>query len=64
MIIEDESREVVAGDAVYISSNVKHGIKSMGDDVLEYLAANAPVFSEQYENTLWPAAPAKSKVGL
>ena len=58
MIIEDESNEMIAGDAVYIPSNLKHGIKNIGDDVLEYLTANTPVFSEQYENTLWPGAPA------
>jgi quercetin dioxygenase-like cupin family protein len=63
MIIEDESKEVIAGDAVYIPSNLKHGIKNIGDDVLEYLTANAPVFSEQYENSLWPASPSKSKLG-
>ncbi len=57
MIIEDDSKEVTAGDAVYIPSNLKHGIKNIGDDVLEYLTANAPVFSEQYEGNLWPTAP-------
>lgn len=56
MIIENESKEIAAGDAVYIPSNLKHGIKNIGDEVLEYLTANAPVFSEEYEGTLWPAA--------
>ncbi len=60
MVIEEESREVFSGDAVYIPSNLKHGIKNIGDDVLEYLTANAPVFSDQYENTLWPSAPKNS----
>lgn len=50
-------RGVSAGDAVYIPSNKKHGIKSLGDDVLEYLTANSPVFGEKYENALWPADP-------
>lgn len=59
MIIEEESREVFAGDAVYIPPNSNHGIKNIGDDVLEYLTANAPVFTDQYENTLWPCAPSK-----
>ena len=57
MIIEDETREVSAGDAVYISSNKKHGIKNLGDGVLEYLTANSPAFDEHYENTLWPTKP-------
>ena len=45
-LFEDESKEIVAGDTVYIPSNLKHGLKNIGDDVLEYLTANAPVFSE------------------
>ena len=61
MIIEEESREVSPGDAVYIPSNSKHGIKNNGDDILEYLTANAPVFSEEYEKTLWPSVPSNSQ---
>ena len=61
MIIEEETREVRAGDAVYIPSNKKHGIKNIGNDLLEYLTANSPVFSRQYENTLWRAEPAQIK---
>lgn len=60
MIIEGESREVIVGDAVFIPSNFKHGIKNIGAEVLEYLTANAPVFSDQYESTLWSSAPSKS----
>jgi mannose-6-phosphate isomerase-like protein (cupin superfamily) len=60
MIIEEESREVFAGDAIYIPPNFNHGIKNIGDDVLEYLTANTPVFSDQYESTLWPSAPSNS----
>ena len=52
MIIEEGSKEVIAGDAVYIPSNLKHGIKNVGNDVLEYLTTNTPVFSKQYESTL------------
>jgi quercetin dioxygenase-like cupin family protein len=59
MIIEEETREVTAGEAVYIPPNKKHGIKNIGNDVLEYLTVNSPVFSKQYENTLWPADPVR-----
>ena len=55
MIIEEETGEVSAGDAVYIPSNKKHGIKNLGNDVLEYLTANSPVFSKEYEDAHWPA---------
>ncbi len=61
MIIEEETGEVSAGDAIYIPSNRKHGIKNLGDSVLEYLTANSPVFEKQYENTLWPADPVRDE---
>jgi mannose-6-phosphate isomerase-like protein (cupin superfamily) len=57
MIIEDETREVSSGDAIYIPSNKKHGIKNIGDEVLEYVTANSPVFTREYEDALWPADP-------
>lgn len=60
MFIEDESKKVATGDAIYIPSNLKHGIKNIGSEVLEYLTANAPVFSKEYEGALWPSAPSKN----
>ncbi len=59
MVIENESQEVKAGDAIFIPSNLKHGIKNLGNEGLEYITANAPVFSKEYEVALWPAAPKK-----
>ena len=32
MVIENESQEVKAGDAIFIPSNLKHGIKNLGKD--------------------------------
>ncbi len=61
MIIEKETKEVHAGDAVHIPSNKKHGIKNLGNGVLEYLTVNSPMFEEQYESNLWPADPVKDK---
>jgi mannose-6-phosphate isomerase-like protein (cupin superfamily) len=55
MIIEGDTMEVTSGDAIYIPSNKKHGIKNTGDMALEYLTANSPVFSKDYEDSLWPA---------
>lgn len=57
MIIEDETRQVSSGDAVYIPSNKKHGIRNIGDEVLEYLTANSPVFAKEYEDNLWRGDP-------
>src|SRR4030042_3585529 len=54
MIIENEHEQVRAGDAVYIPANAMHGIKNIGDETLEYLTANSPPFSVDYENKLWP----------
>jgi quercetin dioxygenase-like cupin family protein len=59
MIIEDEAREVVSGDAILIPPNKKHGIKNTGNEVLEYLTGNSPVFKKEYEDSLWPAAPVR-----
>jgi quercetin dioxygenase-like cupin family protein len=58
MIIEDETREVTSGDAIYIPSNKKHGIKNIGDMALEYLTANSPAFTKDYEDSLWLSEPA------
>jgi len=54
MIIENEQEYVNTGDAIYIPSNKKHGIKNIGTESLEYLTANAPNFDKDYENRLWP----------
>jgi mannose-6-phosphate isomerase-like protein (cupin superfamily) len=58
MMIEDETRQVHAGDAVYIPPNKPHGIKNIGDTALEYLTANSPAFTHEYEDKLWPSDPA------
>ena len=57
MILAGESKEVSEGDAIYIPQNNKHGIKNIGNTILEYLTANSPVFSKEYEDSLWPAGP-------
>jgi mannose-6-phosphate isomerase-like protein (cupin superfamily) len=55
MIVGDETRQVTSGDAVYIPSNYAHGIRNIGDDVLEYLTANSPAFGRKHEDALWPS---------
>lgn len=62
MVIENDSQEVKAGDAIFIPSNLKHGIKNLGNEILEYITANAPVFGKEYEAALWPAAPKKESL--
>ncbi len=57
MIIEKEEQVVSSGDAIYIPSNMKHGIRNIGQLELEYLTANTPAFDKNYEKKLWPAQP-------
>jgi mannose-6-phosphate isomerase-like protein (cupin superfamily) len=61
MIMEDEAREVSAGDAVYVPSNKKHGMKNLVRGVLEYLTANSPPLGHEYENKLWPGDPVRKR---
>ena len=53
MIIEGQSEEVEEGDAVFIPSNSKHGIRNIGKNRLVYLTANQ-AFGKQTEKELWP----------
>ncbi len=55
MIKGDEVSKVHPGDAIHIPSNEMHGIRNIGDEVLEYLTANTPAFNPDYESKLWPA---------
>ncbi len=54
MIVEEESREVTTGDAIYIPPGKKHGIRNTGNEVLKYLSANTPCFTKEYEDRFWP----------
>ena len=53
MIIDDQTKEVKEGDAVFIPSNSSHGIKNIGNHALAYLTANQ-AFGKQRETELWP----------
>jgi len=53
MIIDDQTKEIKEGDAVFIPSNSKLGIKNIGNNKLTYLTANQ-AFGERRENELWP----------
>ena len=53
MFIDDQTKEVKEGDAVFIPSNSTHGIKNIGNNTLTYLTANQ-AFGKQKENELWP----------
>ena len=53
MFIDDQTKEVTEGDAVFIPSHATHGIKNIGNNTLTYLTANQ-AFGKQRENELWP----------
>jgi mannose-6-phosphate isomerase-like protein (cupin superfamily) len=53
MIIDDCTKEVKKGDAVFIPSNSKHGIKNIGNNILTYLTANQS-FGKMREQEIWP----------
>lgn len=53
MIIDGQTKEVEAGDAIFIFSNSSHGIRNIGNSRLTYLTANQ-AFGEQKEKELWP----------
>ena len=53
MFIDDQEKEVHSGDAIFIPSNAKHGIKNIGRTSLKYLTANQ-AFGIEKEKQLWP----------
>lgn len=53
VIIDDEERDLLPGDAVFIPSGSEHGIKNRGDSTLTYLTANRP-FGLKREAEIWP----------
>lgn len=53
MFIDDQTKEVKEGDAVFIPSNATHGIKNIGNNTLTYVTANQ-AFGKRRENELWP----------
>jgi mannose-6-phosphate isomerase-like protein (cupin superfamily) len=60
MKIENEEKVVGPGDAIHIPANKEHGIRNIGNEILEYLTANAPAFASDYESRFWPNPPRRS----
>jgi mannose-6-phosphate isomerase-like protein (cupin superfamily) len=44
MQVGDETRDVKAGDLVFIRSEVFHGVENTGDSLLSYVSAASPAF--------------------
>lgn len=56
VIIDDRTKKVKEGDAIFIPSNLTHGIKNIGNNRLTYLTANQ-AFGRRRETELWPEEP-------
>jgi mannose-6-phosphate isomerase-like protein (cupin superfamily) len=51
MQVGDETKDVFAGELVYVPSGLMHGIENSGDDMLSYVSATNPAFdfTEAYD---------------
>jgi mannose-6-phosphate isomerase-like protein (cupin superfamily) len=56
MTVDDERRQVQAGDCVYYPPFAKHGLENTGGTVLRYLSAASPSFTAEECKRLWPLA--------
>jgi mannose-6-phosphate isomerase-like protein (cupin superfamily) len=54
MSVGGEEEKVIAGDCIFIPSNVKHGLKNTGASVLKYISACSPSFTAGECEELWP----------
>jgi mannose-6-phosphate isomerase-like protein (cupin superfamily) len=54
MTVAGETREVQAGDCVFIPSGMPHGLENLTGVVLEYLSAAAPKFDGKDLEAMWP----------
>jgi mannose-6-phosphate isomerase-like protein (cupin superfamily) len=56
MTVDDEQRQVRAGDCIYYPPFAKHGLENTGGTVLRYLSAASPSFIAEECERLWPLA--------
>ena len=54
MTVDDETRQVEAGDCIFFSSLSRHGLENNGGTVLRYLSAASPSFTAEDSKKLWP----------
>lgn len=54
MTVGAETQEVGPGDCVFVPSDVQHGIRNHGQQVLRYFSAAAPAFDMSDLLALWP----------
>jgi len=54
MTVDDEQRQVKAGECIFFSSRSRHGLENTGSTVLRYLSAASPSFKKEDSRKLWP----------
>ena len=54
MTVNDERRQVAAGDCIYYPPFAKHGLENTGGTVLRYLSAASPSFTAEACKRSWP----------
>lgn len=54
MTVDDEQRQVKAGECIFFSSLSRHGLENTGGTVLRYLSAASPSFKKEESRKLWP----------
>jgi mannose-6-phosphate isomerase-like protein (cupin superfamily) len=54
MTVDDEHRQVQAGDCIHFPPFAKHGLANTGETVLRYLSAASPSFPKKTCQEWWP----------
>jgi quercetin dioxygenase-like cupin family protein len=52
VLIDEEEKDLLPGDAVFIPANATHGIINIGENILKYLTANK-AFGIKRESEIW-----------
>jgi mannose-6-phosphate isomerase-like protein (cupin superfamily) len=53
MIVDNEEREVEAGQAILIPAGAEHAIRNTGSEPLEYVSATTPPFPADIADDTW-----------
>jgi len=54
MTVGNETKNVSAGDCIFLPAGVPHGLENKANTALRYLSAASPSFTKQQADTLWP----------
>lgn len=63
MSVGSETQDVGPGDCIFVPSDVPHGIRNGGQEVLRYFTAAAPAFDTSELLSQWPLASESEDMG-